>query len=1013
MNMKINFGVGYPPRSLWIVLFLLFSAVSVYAQKVNVTGTIAGSDGALIPGATILEKGTTNGTVSDSKGVFSITVSSTDAVLVFSFVGMKTMEVVVRNQTNVNVILEEETIGIEEVVAVGYGTMSKYSVTGSLSKANLEPYENVAANNILERIKGSIPGLSIDGTNTAGQTPGMIIRGQNSVAAGNTPLVVLDGVIFSGSLADIPANDIDNVTVLKDASAVAIYGSRASNGVIMVETKKGGGIEGKPKFELSVDYGISNEQKRPVLYDAQGYLQRILDRESYYKPELIIEDAVDFMEAEEQNNYYATPNHEPTLKDPYSVTGQLGSMVVTSLSVSNSLQKTNYYISGSLEKQKGVVINDEYKRISGIMNINIDLTSWLNVSVNNLYTLKDYSGSSPSASFRTRLGPYASLYNEDGSFKRYPQNWSNVVNPFWGMATDDIDYQNSLSSIATALIKVPWIEGLTYTATCSNLIRWQERYTFYDDQTENGYSVKGTCTRTYSRNYNMLFDNLIKYNHIFADMHRVDLSLLYSRERGAWENHSANAQGFDNLTLGHYSLESGKTQTVSSGGGESSGIGLMGRLTYTYDNKYSVTGTIRRDGYSAFSKNKKWGNFPSIGLRWNLNREDFMKDIEIFDNLSLRASYGSSGNQSISSYGSLAKVSQSQYAFYGSSYNITQYISTLQNDNLGWESTTGLNIGVDFSLFKRIDSTVDVYKTRTNDLMFNLSLPYITGSGSIVSNIGEIQNKGIDLNLSCYIIDKSDFKWTSSFVFSLNRNKVVTILGEDNDGDGKEDDLVSSGYFIGKSLGTIYDYKIIGMYQLADREAGTIMKGYDAGYYILEDVNNDGSISSDKDRQFVGNTKENFRWSWTNTFEYKDFSFMMYFYSIWGGNNWYLSKNNTPYKSWSSKSINANGPVFDYWTPQNTDAWFPMLDYNIKSPVVVTRYMDRSFIKLQKISLAYNASKIVNPLGIHNMKIILSADNLFTFAPHWQGLDPETDQGLTESSIPSIRTFLLSLKFDF
>jgi TonB-linked SusC/RagA family outer membrane protein len=979
----------------------------------RITGRISDEKGEPVIGVNVVEKGTTNGTITDVDGNFSLNINE-GAILQVSYIGYLAQEIEVGAGTTVNITMRDDTQALEEVVVVGYGTARKSDFTGSVSKAKLERFENIASNNILERIKGSIPGLNIDGTNTAGQVAGMVIRGQNSTAASNTPLVVLDGVIFQRSIADIPANDIESVSVLKDISAVAIYGSRASNGVIMIETKKGGGINGKPKFEVTFDYGLTKEQKRPEMYDAQSYLQRILDRESYYTPGLTIEDAVDFMEEEEYKNYYATPNHDPTLKDPYGVVGRLGNKMVTSLSISNSLEKMKYYMSASIEQQKGVVLNDDYKRISGILNMDTDLTSWFSVSVNNIYTLRDYSGSSPSLGQVIQLSPYASLYNEDGSYRRYPQNWSAVVNPFWTIATNDVDYQNALNSIVTGRIKVPWIEGLTYTVTYSNSLYWQERNTFFNDKTNDGFSVRGRGSRAYNRNYDMLFDNLIKFNRIFADKHLVDVSLLYSREKGSWENQAANAQGFDNMNLGDYSLESGSIQTVSTGGGEKSGISLMGRLSYTFDNRYSITGTIRRDGYSAFSKNKKWGNFPSVGVRWNIYQEDFIKDNEVIDNLGLRASYGSAGNQSISSYGSLAKVSQSQYVFYGaSSYSITQYISSLQNNDLGWESTTGLNVGVDFSLFKRINGSIDVYNTRTNNLMFNLSLPYISGSGSILSNIGEIRNRGVDIGLNFTVIDNRDFKWYSDFAFSLNRNKVQTILGEDNDGDGKEDDLISSGYFIGRSLGTIYDYNVLGLYQLSDREAGTLMAGYDAGYYKLEDVNNDGTISSDQDRQFVGNRKENFRWSWTNTFEYKDFSLMMYFYSIWGGNNWYLSANNTPYKSWSSKSINANGAVFDYWTPDNPGAWFPMLDYNIKSPVVATRYMDRSFIKLQKISLAYDASKWVSPWGINNLKVVLSADNLFTYAPDWQGLDPETDQGLAGGARPSMRTFLMSLKFNF
>ena len=316
------------------------------------------------------------------------------------------------------------------------------------------------------------------------------------------------------------------------------------------------------------------------------------------------------------------------------------------------------------------------------------------------------------------------------------------------------------------------------------------------------------------------------------------------------------------------------------------------------------------------------GNISFVGVNWNISRESFMKNVGTINNLALRASYGTNGNQSISQYSTLAKMASSKYLFYGDpSYSFTQYVSTLSNDDLGWESTTGLNLGMDFSILdKRLSGSIDGYKTKTNDLMFTLPLPAASGKSSITSNIGEIQNRGLELNLSSKNIDKADFKWNSEFAFSINRNKVVTILGDDKDGDGKEDDLISAGYFIGKSLGTIYTYKVIGMWQQEDVDNGTIMTGMKPGTYKLEDVpdadgNVDGKITSDKDRQFIGNSKENFRWSFTNTFKYKDLSLMVYLYSIWGGNDYFLSGSNTPYNDGYANRGDLNHPIYDYWTP--------------------------------------------------------------------------------------------------
>jgi TonB-linked SusC/RagA family outer membrane protein len=986
-------------------------------QNKTVTGKVTDSSGAPLPGVTVIVKGTAQGAVTTFEGNYTISTVPAAATLVFSFVGMRTQEIYLAGKTNINVVMAEDAIGIEEVVAIGYGTMKKQAVTGAVSKANIEPYRNVPVNNIMESIKGSVAGLSIDGVNKAGQVGGINIRGQNSTA-GNNPLIVLDGTIFSGSLADIPAEDIENLIVLKDASAAAVYGSRSANGVILLETKRGTGINGKPKFDVKMSYGISDELKQLEVYDADGYLQKLLDYRLANGLEADPDKIPIYLQPEEQKNYEATPDHQPTLKDPYSLIGQLGLTYNTTVSVSNKTEKTSYYISTSFIKQRGVIINDDFKHISGRVNIDSDLTDWFNLGIKSFYSLRDYSGSSPDAGSErniTFFSPWASVYNEDGSYKQFPQTTTSFNSPFWYIASEDHELYNNLNGIITGVVKVPWIKGLTYNVTYSNTIRWKENFTFFNENTVDGKGKNGIGKRIYDRTYNMLLDNLIKYNNTFNKKHNVDLTLLYSQEHSSWENMTGYAEGFDNTVLGSYKLENGKTQTVDTGGGETDGIGLMARGTYTYNYKYSITGTIRRDGYSAFSKNKKWGVFPSVGVNWNLSREGFMENITGINNLALRASYGTNGNQSISAYSTLARMGTDKYIFYGDpSYTITQYISTLANEDLGWESTTGLNFGIDFALFKRrLSGSIDGYKTKTNDLMFALALPSTSGKTSITSNIGEIQNKGFEINMHSVNVEKADFRWSSDYAFSLNRNKVVTILGDDNDGDGIEDDLISSGYYIGRSLGTIYDYKVIGMWQQEDKDAGTIMQGMRPGDYMLEDVNNDGAITSEKDRQFLGNSKENFRWSWTNTFEYKNFSLMMYFYSIWGGNGWFLSGNNTPYLDGYANRGDINHPVYDYWTPENTGAEFPRLDYSANAAYKGKKYIDRSFIKLQKVSLTYNASKLVRPWGINGLSLSCSADNLFTYAPHWEGLDPETNNGLSSSSIPSIRTCLFTLSLNF
>jgi TonB-linked SusC/RagA family outer membrane protein len=985
----------------------------------KVTGKVTDSSGQPLPGVTVVVKGTTQGTITDTNGNYSVSNISSDATLVFSFVGMRTQEVSIAGKTIINIALDEELIGIDEVVAVGYGTLNRQAVTGAVAVADLDKYREVPVNNILETVKGTVAGLNVGATNTAGAVADLLIRGQNSTGASNSPLIVVDGVIFNGSVGDIPSTDVENFTVLKDASAAAVYGARSANGVILIETKNGGGISGKPKFDVTLSYGISDELKPLEVYDADGYLQRILDIRKSIGQEADPNKIADYLQAIERTNYEATPNHTPTQPDPYSIIGQIGHKLNSTISVSNSTEKSSYYISASIIDQKGVVLLDEYKQFSGRVNIDSDITDWFNLGIKSMYSIRDFSGATLDPSFGTHLSPYASLYNEDGSYRKFPQDFDSFTNLFLSIPNEDLEKYNNLNATVSGRIKVPRVKGLSYTVNFSNALRWSYRNEFYDENTITGNAKKGVGSRVHNNSGNMLLDQIVNYKHTFAEKHNIDVTLLYSYEKNTWENLSASAEGFDNSVLLDYALENGQTPSVNTGGGESAALGQMARGTYTFDSKYSLTGTVRRDGFSAFSKNKKWGVFSSAGVNWNVTKESFMQNVDFIDRLAVRASYGSNGNQSIQPYSTLAKVGTSKYYFAGDpSYTISQSISSLALDNLGWEKTTGLNMGIDFGVFSnRIAGSVDAYKSKTEDLLFSLGLPSASGAGSILSNLGEIQNKGIEIQLHTENIVKNDFQWSSDFAFSLNRNKVVTIYGEDNDGDGVEDDLISSGYFIGRSLGTIYNYKVIGMWQQEDVDNGTIMEGLRPGDYKIEDLPDengelDGKITSDNDRQFLGTSKPNFTWSWTNSFTYKDFSLMAYVYSIWGGNGYYQSAI-SPWSEAYVENGEMNRPVYDYWTPENTDAMFPRPYYRINAAYKADKYYDRSFIKLQKIALTYNLSRFVKAKGINNLRLTASADNLFTYAPHWVGLDPETGQSLSRLSRPSIRTYLFSLAFNF
>lgn len=984
-------------------------------QKHRITGVVVDSEGETVIGANILERGTgSNGTITDVEGRFSLDVAS-DATLVISYIGFNTQEVPVKGKSSFNITLANDVEALDEVVVIGYGTTNRQAVTGSVSKAKLDTYRTVPTNSVLETIKGTMPGLNITGASEVGKDPSFSIRGKNSTRDNSSnPLVVLDGAIFDGSLSDIPSEDIESFTVLKDASAAAVYGSRSANGVILVQTKRGRSKDGKPNFNVNLSYGISNEMKRLKVYDAPGYLQRMLDIRGLNGMEADPGRIPFYLEVEEKKNYEANSDHRASLDDPYDMFRQNAYDLKANVSISNSSDLASYYVSANMTDQKGVMLNDSYKNFSGRINIDTHLTDWLKIGVKSNYSIRDFSGHSPKMEQATHFSPYASVYDENGKYLQYPQTTTSFESPFWSMRTSDTEKYNTLGAILDATITVPWVKGLSYSMVYSNNLRWSQKNYFFDENTTEGQGKNGKGERDAENKYNMLLDNMIKYNNTFARKHNVDVTLLYSRERRTWDRTKAYAEDFDNTILGDNSLQDGKKQTATTSAGESGAIGMMARATYTYDSRYSFTGTVRRDGCSAFSINKKWGTFASGGVNWNISNEAFMKPVTFVDNLALRLSYGSTGNQSIDPYSTFATVATDKYIFAGDpSYSISQYIKSFALNNLGWETTTGFNFGLDFGVLNnRLSGSIDAYATTTTDLLFSLALPGISGKTDMLSNIGKIKNKGVEINLHSINISNRDFSWTSDFSFSLNRNKVASIYGDDNDGDGKEDDLISSGYFIGKSLGTLYKYNVDGMWQQGDVDNGTIMQGMRPGDYKLVDADGDGKITSEKDRMFIGNTNPNFRWSLTNTLNYKDLSLMIFFNSVWGGNGYYLSEKNTPYNDGYANSPNINHPIYDYWTPENTSAKYPRPDYK-NAAYKGIKYMDRSFIKLQKVALSYNLTRFVKPIGLDNMMLSLSADNLFTFAPHWDGLDPETNQGLTDQALPSIRTYQMTLLFNF
>lgn len=532
--------------------------------------------------------------------------------------------------------------------------------------------------------------------------------------------------------------------------------------------------------------------------------------------------------------------------------------------------------------------------------------------------------------------------------------------------------------------------------------------------------AKGRGTRYHGIGQSWTMDNIFNYFKKFGNNHTVSATMLYSREHRANEYSSMQGDGFSDMTLGYNKLSIAETQTINSGAGQDDMLSYMFRANYKFKEKYIATVTFRRDGYSGFGSRNKYGNFPSGALAWVLSEENFLNNISWLSFLKVRLSYGLNGNQAIGRYATLAKMGNVKYLFGdGGNTVFGTYVASMANDDLGWESTAAINLGMDFSVLNdRISGDINFYSSDTYDLLLNRSIPNMTGFSSIRTNIGKVHNKGFELSLNTIPVRSQFFQWDLGFTFALNRNELISLYGLDLDGDGIEDDDLGNRWFIGKSLGAVYDYTTNGIYQ---QNEDIPFDGYKPGMVRIVDIaryDNDGNIIMEPDgeitpadRSIIGYSKPNYRFSIKNTLTYKKLSLYVFIYSIQGGgkNNWYIGNNprmNNP-NSWFPNRLNMPAAI-NYWTPDNPSNKYPIINY--MPPRSHGFYEDRSFVRIQDVSFSYSFDDLVNKIGVSSLQVSLNIRNLYTFT-QWTGFDPEIGSSL--GNVPMPRTFMAGLNISF
>jgi TonB-linked SusC/RagA family outer membrane protein len=1034
--LRYSYNLGVTKMMLSCILTALLMAISstLWAQTApfTVKGKVSDAKGEALIGVTVkASDGVTTST--DVNGAYSIRTGA-NASLTFTYLGYDAVVIQVANQTTVNATLTTNNKQLSDVVVVGYGTQKRKDVTGAIATVKFEggPKETIPFVNPLEALQGT-PGINVGPSTSAGATPNIVVRGQNSVTAATSPLIVLDGVIFNGNLNEINMNDVATFDILKDASSAAIYGSRSQNGVILITTKRG--KTDKPTINFNTYYGIQNWTRVPKMRTGEDFLQWRKDNLSIRGTDVTDPTKV-FLAPLEQQAY--NEGHQIDWLDDIT---QYAPIKNYEVSISGRTAKTNYYFSAGFLDQKGVLNNDNFKKPNFTLKLENNITDWLSYGANAYYSSRDYSGISPDVYIATYMSPYSYKYvagTNDQLLQRYPTGSTSFYNPYWGNVNQNVpayiddnrELYTSIRGTGFINIKFPFIRGLNYRFDVTGT-RGTTDYGYFHHESGNINTLipgdianpsqflsttRGTKTNTLTDSW--LFNNLLTYTRSFGN-HNIDALIGYTRDNFHSNAISLTGSNFatnGTTVLGFYGLNAATTITGVTNDSKFSNVGYIGRLNYNYKNKYYATVNFRRDGFTAFAEGQKFGFFPGASVAWALSEESFMKNVSFVNYLKLRASYGRTGNQGISPY-QTQSLTSTGYTIFGSNSTFFTTPSTLGNQELTWEKTDALNFGVDFTLFNnRVYGNIDAYKSKTTDQLITRFIPIFTGYNTVQSNRGEVANKGLEVTINTVNIKAySGFRWETGFNFWINRNKLVHLNGADANGDGKEDDDIGNSFFIGKSLGAIYDLTFDGIVQTTDVD---YIKTYGAvaGDVKFKDLNNDGKLN-DLDRSVIGYAKENYNFNISNTFSYKNFQLYFTINAIIGGgkDNFFMSTNLRGLNPGAVLSASGNWLNQPYWMPNNPSNEYPRPNY--ANPYGYGFYQSRTFARLQQASLSYTFTQaVLKKIKVSNLKVYVSGTNLFT-ATGWTGLDPANgaqiggNGGSTNSSVNQSNPIMRSVTF--
>ena len=1014
-------------KLLQSLFVLMLVASAAFAQDRTITGTVtAKEDGSALPGVSIQVKGTKVGTQTGADGKFSIKVAQGQSALTFSFIGFVPKTVTLGNGSNINVSLESDSKVLSEVVVVGYGTQSKKEITGSQSTVKAADIANAPILSPEQALQGRAPGVQV--TQSSGTPGGGIsvrVRGPSSIGASNQPLYIVDGVPINtgsytqlaaggqltNSLGDINPSDIESLEVLKDAAATAIYGSRASGGVVLITTKRGANQPTRLSFNSY--YGVQEAQKQLETITGPEYIN--LMNEGVYK---YVWDAFGVNNTAYNYNWLTGASANPA---DYPTTNWQDEIFRTAvvknydLSVRGGNDKTKFSVSGSYFDQDGIVINTGYKRYSGRVNIDTKVSDKFNVGIsssfsnatsnrvnndNNIYGV--VSGS-------ILLGPHVPVYNANGTWGGDP--YSSVDNPVASA------YETTFSAVnnrlfANAFGEYKITDNLKFkTSFGVDYVQSRDRR-FYPTTVNAGRGSKGSGAEGYNQEMNIVNENILSFNKTFAGKHNLNAVAGVTYQTSQYESVYASATGFPGNSIRR--ISAGAVKTDASSSGTSYGlVSYLARANYTFADKYIIQGSVRVDGSSRFGANNRYATFPAASVAWRASEENFLKNSKLISDLKFRASYGETGNQEIGNFGSLGL------------YGVGAYIQTgslaptqLENADLTWETAKSYNFGFDLGFFdNRLSFTVDGYRRNTEELLLSQPLVGASGFTGIQKNIGAVKNEGLELGLNAVIVNNKNFKWDASFNYTKNKNEVSTLYGGIPFASG-----FASWVEQGQPLGAFRGYIVDRLFQSSGDVAGSPLQSSltRAGDIKFKDLNGDNVINA-LDQQIMGQGLPTFFGGLTNNMKYKNFD-VSFFFQFSGGNQIY--NNTRAFSEGMNGLFGQTDAVLNRWTPTNTNTNIPRAIYGDtpNNRRTSTRWLeDGDFIRLKNANIGYTFSpSLVKRLKLNSLRMYVAGQNLWT-KTKYQGLDPEvstfsdtnTAPGTDFLTFPQARTYTFGINVGF